>query len=1531
MPEFRQTLWENIRTLTWRQLIIILRNAAFIRVRTFMVVVMGLIYGSTFYNVDPTNVQVMLGVIFQATLFLSLGQASQIPTFMEARSIFYKQRGANFYRTSAWVIANSVALVPQALGEILVFATLVYWMCGFAATASAYIIYLILLLLTNLVFASWFFCLSAMSPNLDIAKPMSTFSIVFFILFAGFVITKDQTPGWFIWVYWINPIAWCLRGLSVNEYRSSAYDVCEYGGINYCTEYGRNMGEYYLSQYGVPSDKFWIWTGILFMIVAYIFFMVLGCYVLEYHRYEAPENIQLLPKTVTDENDMAKRGGDYALTVTPKGNSSTNTRTDAGGSGEVVMDVPQREKNFVPCTIAWKDLWYSVPSPHDRKETLQLLKGVNGYAEPGSLTALMGSSGAGKTTLMDVIAGRKTGGTIEGKIYLNGYEANDLAIRRATGYCEQMDIHSEGSTIREALTFSAFLRQDSTVPTDKKYDSVNECLDLLDMHDIADQIVRGSSQEQMKRLTIGVELVAQPSVLFLDEPTSGLDAHSAKLIMDGVRKVADSGRTIVCTIHQPSSDVFFLFDHLLLLKRGGESVFVGELGENCHKLVDYLEAIPGTPPCPKGQNPATWMLEVIGAGVGHAAAATDFVLHFKESMEAQYLIEHLERPGVTRLAPELPELLFKNKRAASPFTQMRFLVQRFIVMYWRTPTYNLTRFMIAVGLALVSGLTYANSEFVSYQGVNGGVGMVFMTTLFMGIASYTGVLPIAALDRTSFYRERASQTYNSLWYFVAAAVAEIPFVFFACLLFTAIFYPLVGFQSFGTGVLYWIHLSLFVLSQAYLGQLLIFAMPSIEVAAIIGVLFNSVFLLFAGFNPPSSSIPSGYKWLYKITPQRFTLSILSALVFCDCPDEPTWNETLGVYENVGSNIGCQPMTNLPVTLSHTTVKGYVESTFKYKHDEIWANFGYVNNWRNWLVARIMDDSSLIFRGARFEVTIAQFRGGSGLEWLKWVCQFNHLAKLNRWEAEDRDLVLRVVLVADALDAWADAVNGRDMKDEAKFAEAFGVWGMMYVSDAYSEQLEEELHAFSKRRSESVSECYKRLRELTNLLSILPTHPIELYDANGITLKTMVQAVEYFKRLERFERRRGRNSRGGPDDSGPDDINSPTQLNIQLSGATTPLKFTPALPGETVGLIEGLVRVAGYATVKFRFVDLHMHVTSPPTSPMDSVAPIIKLPENYSVDNERLGLALAHVSAQANRLAEVHAVLTDRQAEQDARHKQFVEERVAQARLEAEARTQALVRAINQAYGDPTALERRVDDRIQCVLTTLQDASLSQAREMAEAQLAEQKAARRAMEERINAALVDVQERAAVRAEQTAQSLVANLNDEMLRLQQAAGSERDLLRADVELLARRTAQGVELAEERARAIAGSEVDNQLSRALTSLEDRVQLELQQHAMEERLEQRLREAIIVAKKPAEAQAREVVEANAGTARVAASIAGTDVTMVGSVKGELRGKSMLLKAARLQAQHDVAERALQRAMELKAIAVRKLAAKRVRERIRR
>eukprot|EP00644_Phytophthora_capsici_P012747 jgi/Phyca11/21930/fgenesh1_pg.PHYCAscaffold_232_\ len=584
ISQFRQSLWASAVTLTRRHLTIAMRNTAFIRVRTFMVVAMGLVYGSTFYDFDPTSAQVALGVLYQTTMFLALGQASQMPVFVASRDIvqgYLLQTPESQLLPFAFVrIREFNCAAAAAAAESVVFGTFVYWMVGFVTEVGYYLLFLLCMILTNLALCAWFFALTAMSPNFNIAKPMSTFSISLYVLFAGFVVPRSQLPDFLVWIYWINPVSWCLRTLAVNQYRSPKFDVCVYDGEDYCAQYDMTMGEYSLSLYDVPSDTMWVWLGVLYLSFSIIFFIVLGSFILEYKRFDVTEAVAVVAVDGDPQEGKEQDGNPttYVEVQTPR---AVSKAVDM-----VVVDLEEQEKS-VPVTLAFKDLC--------------------GYALPGTMTALMGSSGAGKTTLMDVIAGRKTGGTIKGEILLNGYPATDLAIRRCTGYCEQQDVHSEGATIREALTFSAFLRQDSSVSERAKLASVEECLDLLDMRAIADQIIR-----------------AQPSVLFLDEPTSGLDAHSAKVIMDGVRKVADSGRTVVCTIHQPSSDVFFLFDSLLLLKRGGEMVFFGELGNaepddrECGHLIDYFEAIPEIARLPEGQNPATWMLECIGAGVAGA-------------------------------------------------------------------------------------------------------------------------------------------------------------------------------------------------------------------------------------------------------------------------------------------------------------------------------------------------------------------------------------------------------------------------------------------------------------------------------------------------------------------------------------------------------------------------------------------------------------------------------------------------------------------------------------------------------------------------------------------------------------------------------------------------------------------------------------------------------------------------------------------------------------------------------------------------
>ncbi|GJZ47224.1 pleiotropic drug resistance protein 1-like protein [Tanacetum coccineum] len=208
------------------------------------------------------------------------------------------------------------------------------------------------------------------------------------------------------------------------------------------------------------------------------------------------------------------------------------------------------------------------------KARLMLLKGVSGAFRPGVLTALMGVSGAGKTTLMDVLAGRKTGGYIEGDIRISGYPKKQETFARISGYCEQNDIHSPHVTVYESLLYSAWLRLSTNDEGTRKM-FVDEVMELVELNPLRDALVglpgvNGLSTEQRKRLTIAVELVANPSIIFMDEPTSGLDARAAAIVMRTVRNTVDTGRTVVCTIHQPSIDIFEAFDELFLLKRGGQ-------------------------------------------------------------------------------------------------------------------------------------------------------------------------------------------------------------------------------------------------------------------------------------------------------------------------------------------------------------------------------------------------------------------------------------------------------------------------------------------------------------------------------------------------------------------------------------------------------------------------------------------------------------------------------------------------------------------------------------------------------------------------------------------------------------------------------------------------------------------------------------------------------------------------------------------------------------------------------------------------
>ncbi|TDL14894.1 P-loop containing nucleoside triphosphate hydrolase protein [Rickenella mellea] len=261
-------------------------------------------------------------------------------------------------------------------------------------------------------------------------------------------------------------------------------------------------------------------------------------------------------------------------------------------------------------TFHWEDVVYDIKI---KGKPRRLLDHVDGWVKPGTLTALMGASGAGKTTLLDTLANRVTVGVVSGKMLIDGHE-RDSSFQRNTGYAQQQDLHLPTSTVREALMFSARLRQSRTIPDSEKAAYVEEVIHLLEMEKYADAVVgvtgEGLNVEQRKRLTIGVELVAKPGLLlFLDEPTSGLDSQTAWSICTLLRKLANNGQAILCTIHQPSAILFQSFDRLLLLQHGGQTVYYGDIGENSSTLINYFES-QGAETCPPKANPAEWMLKI---------------------------------------------------------------------------------------------------------------------------------------------------------------------------------------------------------------------------------------------------------------------------------------------------------------------------------------------------------------------------------------------------------------------------------------------------------------------------------------------------------------------------------------------------------------------------------------------------------------------------------------------------------------------------------------------------------------------------------------------------------------------------------------------------------------------------------------------------------------------------------------------------------------------------------------------------------
>ncbi|KAH8303247.1 protein white [Drosophila kikkawai] len=500
-----------------------------------------------------------------------------------------------------------------------------------------------------------------------------------------------------------------------------------------------------------------------------------------------------------------------------------------------------------------------IPAP--RKH---LLKNVCGVAYPGELLAVMGSSGAGKTTLLNALAFRSPQGiqvSPSGMRLLNGQPVDAKEMQARCAYVQQDDLFIGSLTAREHLIFQAMVRMPRHLSYKQRVARVDQVIQELSLSKCQHTIigvpgrVKGLSGGERKRLAFASEALTDPPLLICDEPTSGLDSFTAHSVVQVLKKLSQKGKTVILTIHQPSSELFELFDKILLMAEG-RVAFLGTPSE----AVDFFSYVGAQ--CPTNYNPADFYVQVLAVVPGREIESRERIAKICDNFAISKVARDMEQLLATKSLQqplEQPENGFTYK--ATWFMQFRAVLWRSWLSVLKEPLLVKVRLIQTTMVAILIGLIFLGQQLtqVGVMNINGAI-FLFLTNMtfqnvFATINVFTSELPV-------FMREARSRLYRCDTYFLGKTIAELPLFLTVPLVFTAIAYPMIGLRA---GVLHFFNCLALVTLVANVstsfGYLISCASSSTSMALSVGPPVIIPFLLFGGFFLNSGSVPVYLKWL----------------------------------------------------------------------------------------------------------------------------------------------------------------------------------------------------------------------------------------------------------------------------------------------------------------------------------------------------------------------------------------------------------------------------------------------------------------------------------------------------------------------------------------------------------------------------------------------------------------------------------------------------------------------------------------------
>ncbi|KAJ6101283.1 hypothetical protein N7499_000913 [Penicillium canescens] len=927
-------------------------------------IIMALIIGSVFYGTaDATAGFTSKGAtLFFAVLLNALTAMSEINSLYSQRPIVEKHNSFAFYHPATEAIAGVLSDIPVKFALSVVFNIILYFLAGLKRDAGNFFLYFLITFIITLVMSAVFRTLAAITKTISQAMGLAGVMILALIVYTGFVLPVPSMHPWFEWIHYLNPIYYAFEILIANEFHGRDFPCSSFvpsyadlsGSAFSCSAAGSEPGSltvngdlYIQLNYSYSYSHVWRNFGILIaFLVGFMLIYFVACELnssttstaeaLVFRRGHAPPSMQ----------DNKKSGSDVENTKNPVVAERTTTSDDKGmGAIQPQTDV-----------FTWRDVSYDIEI---KGEPRRLLDNVSGWVKPGTLTALMGVSGAGKTTLLDVLAHRTSMGVITGDMFVNGTGLDD-SFQRKTGYVQQQDLHLDTATVRESLRFSAMLRQPASVSIKEKYDYVEDVIRMLKMEEFAEAIVgvpgEGLNVEQRKLLTIGVELAAKPKLLlFLDEPTSGLDSQSSWAICAFLRKLAEHGQAVLCTIHQPSAILFQQFDQLLFLARGGKTVYFGPVGDNSSTMLEYFES-NGARKCADDENPAEYMLGIVNAGKNDQGQ--DWFDVWKQSDESKGVQTeinriHEEMKGKTDSSDEHDSAKSHAEFAMPFWFQLYLVTYRVFQQYWRMPSYVLAKWGLGMASGLFIGFSFYQAK-SSLQGMQTIVYSLFMLcTIFSSLAQQ--IMPVFVTQRSLYEgRERPSKSYSWKAFLIANMVVEVPYmIVMGVLTYACYFYAVVGIPDSATQGTVLLFCIVFFIYASTFTHMVIAGLPDEQTASAVVILLFAMSLTFCGVMQPPTALPGFWIFMYRVSPFTYWVGGMAGTqlhnraVVCSPAEVSTFSPPSGQtcmqymqkYINAAGGQLLNPEATSDCNYCSLTVADQYLSSTGIEYSQRWRNFG----------------------------------------------------------------------------------------------------------------------------------------------------------------------------------------------------------------------------------------------------------------------------------------------------------------------------------------------------------------------------------------------------------------------------------------------------------------------------------------------------------------------------------------------------------------------------------------------------------------